>query len=192
MAHKFDPEHLARLQDPERVEWQDPDAILETFGVGRGMILADVGAGPGFFTLPAARLVGGKGRIYAIDVQEPMLWALQKRLVEERVDNVLPVFSRENLIPLPSASVDFALLVNALHELEGNATLREIRRVLREGGGFGVVDWKKEPMEHGPPVEHRVSLDDARSLLATKAFSGKEVEVGPFHYGLHLTRLEKG
>ncbi|MFQ6012633.1 MAG: class I SAM-dependent methyltransferase [Thermoplasmata archaeon] len=192
MPHKFDPDHLERLQDPERLEWQDPTAILQTFGLRSGMSLADVGCGPGFFSLPAGGLVGATGRVYAIDVQETMLWALQRRLVENHIDNVLPVLSREELIPLASASVDFVLLVNALHELDGDATLQEGRRLLREGGHFGLVDWKKEPMEHGPHVEHRVSVDEARARLAKNGFFGEEVEVGPFHYGLRLARDEKG
>ena len=192
MAHKFDPEHLEKLEDPERVEWQDPVAILQTFGVRSGMVVADVGAGPGFFSLPAGHLVGPEGRVYAIDVQEPMLWALQKRLVAQGVENVLPVISHEDFIPLPSDSVDLALLVNALHELDGEATLQEIQRVLRQDGRLGVVDWKKEPMEHGPPVEHRVSMTAAWARLARNGFGGEDVEVGPFHYGLLLASVEKG
>ncbi len=192
MPHKFDPEHLERLTDPERVEWQDPFAILQTFGLQSGMSMADVACGPGFFSVPAAQLVGEGGRVYAIDVQEPMLWALQDRLLEKRVARVLPVLSREDLIPLASDSVDFALLVNALHELDGNATIREVRRLLRGNGRFGVVDWKKKPMERGPPVEHRVSEEEARTWLAKNGFAGEDMEVGPYHYGLNLSKVEKG
>ncbi len=192
MPHKFDPENLGRLTDPERVEWQDPLAILRAFGLRSGMSMADVGCGPGFFSLPAAELVGDRGRVYAIDVQEAMLWALQDRLLENRVARVLPVLSREDLIPLASDSVDFALLVNALHELDGNATIQEVRRLLREDGRFGVVDWKKEPMERGPPVEHRIAVDDARAWMMENGYEGEDVEVGPYHYGLLLSGVEKG
>lgn len=192
MPHKFDPDHVARLLDPERAEWQDPETILPTLGLQSGMSMADLGCGPGFFSLPAARLVGPQGRVYAIDVQEPMLWRLQTRLIEAGVSNAIPVLSREDLIPLSSDSVDLVLLVNALHELDGDATLQEARRILRDSGRFGVVDWKKEPMEHGPPVEHRVSVDEARPWLRENGFIGKDVEVGPYHYGLLLAKVEKG
>ncbi len=192
MPHKFDPENLAVLTDPERVEWQDPLAILRAFGLRSGMSMADVGCGPGFFSLPAAELVGDRGRVYAIDMQEAMLWALQDRLLENRVARVLPVLSREDLIPLPSDSVDFALLVNALHELDGNATIQEVRRLLGDDGRFGVVDWKKEPMDRGPPVEHRIAVDDARAWMAENGYEGEDMEVGPYHYGLLLSAVEKG
>ncbi|MEE9174387.1 MAG: methyltransferase domain-containing protein [Thermoplasmata archaeon] len=192
MPHKFNPENLGRLTDPERVGWQDPLAILRAFGLRPGMSMADVGCGPGFFSLPAAELVGDGGRVYAIDVQEAMLWALQDRLLENRVARVLPVLSREDLIPLASDSVDFALLVNALHELDGNVTIQEVHRILREDGRFGVVDWKKEPMERGPPVEHRIAVDDARAWMMANGYEGEDVEVGPYHYGLLLSVVEKG
>ncbi|MDX1535086.1 MAG: methyltransferase domain-containing protein [Thermoplasmata archaeon] len=192
MPHKFDPEHLERLTDPERLEWQDPPAILRAMGLRSGMTLADVGCGTGFFSLPAGDLVGPAGRVYAVDMQEAMLWALQGRIVKHGATRVLPVLSREDVIPLPSGSVDRALLVNALHELDGDATLQEVRRILRGDGRFGVVDWKKEPMEHGPPVEHRIAVEEARAWLAEAGFEGEDVEVGPYHYGLLLSKVEKG
>lgn len=191
MAHKFDPAHRDRLHDPERRTWQDPEAILPALGLERGIAAADVGCGTGFFALPAAALVGPTGRVYAIDMQEPMLWTLLERLREAGVENVLPVLSLEDLIPLPGDHVDFALLVNALHEVKGDGALREVRRILRPGGSFGVVDWKKEPMDRGPPVAHRLSREEAEKRLARVGFRGEVVEVGPFHYGLRL-RVEKG
>ncbi|MFQ5918776.1 MAG: class I SAM-dependent methyltransferase [Thermoplasmata archaeon] len=192
MPHKFDPDHLERLTDPERREWHDPAVVLRNLGLKAGMSLADVGCGPGFFSLPAADIVGSEGRVYAIDVQEPMLWALQERLLQGQVQRVLPVLSREDLIPLPSGTVDRALLVNVLHELDGNSTLQEVRRILRRDGRFAVVDWKKESMEHGPPVEHRVSERDARAFLMKNGFEGEPMEVGPYHYAFLLSKVEKG
>ena len=191
MAHKFDPAHAERLHDPERRSWQDPGAILPVLGLNEGMAAADVGCGTGFFALPAAALVGPAGRVYAIDMQEPMLWTLLERLREAGLENVLPVLSLEDVIPLPADHVDFALLVNALHEVKGDGALREVHRILRPGGTFGVVDWKKEPMERGPPVAHRIAQTEAEARLARIGFRGEAVDVGPFHYGLRR-RVEKG
>lgn len=188
MAHKFDPAHGERLHDPERRRWQDPEAILDAFGVVAGMALADVGCGTGFFALPAAARVGREGRVYAVDMQEEMLWGLQDRLREAGVRNVLPVLSLEDLIPLPEASVDATLLVNALHELRGDGGLQEVLRILRPGGVLGVVDWKKEAMERGPPLDHRLSLEEALARLEGLGFRVEVVEVGPYHYGV---RAEK-
>lgn len=187
MAHKFDPANREMLHDPERRAWQDPDRILPALGLAEGMTVADVGCGTGFFALPAARLVGASARVYGVDMQEAMLWTLLDRVREAGVTNVMPVPSLEEVIPLPDDHVDFALLVNALHEVKGDGALLEVHRVLRPAGRFGVVDWKKEEMERGPPVDHRVSLEEAKTRLRRNGFQGETVEVGPFHYGLRLS-----
>ncbi|MFQ5838991.1 MAG: class I SAM-dependent methyltransferase, partial [Thermoplasmata archaeon] len=188
MGHKFDPSRKELLDSPDRREWQNPQAILEAFEVMKGMVVADVGCGTGFFSIPAAGMVGTRGRVYAVDVQEEMLWSLQERLLKEGVGNVLPVLSLEDVIPLPSGSVDMVLLVNTLHELAGDATILEISRILRTEGHAAVVDWKKEPMEMGPPLEHRLSLSDANDRLTARGFKVKEVQVGPLHYGIKAAR----
>ncbi len=188
MAHKFDPSRKDILHSPDRLQWQDPEAILESFGLRPGMVLADVGCGTGFFSIPASKMVGPEGRVYGVDMQEEMLWNFQSRLVEAGVNNVLPVLSLEDAIPLPSGSVDMILLVNTLHELSGDATLLEIGRILRPGGFLGVVDWQKESMEMGPPVEHRLSLEEAEEKMRSLGYSVREVEVGPHHYGIRAER----
>lgn len=189
MAHKFDAANRHKLHDPQRRQWQNPDAILPALGLEEGMTVADVGCGTGFFALPAARLVGTTGRVYAIDMQEEMLWTLMERIREAGATNVLPVLSLEDLIPLPTAHLDLAVLVNALHEVRGDGALQEVHRILRPTGYFGVVDWKKEPMERGPPVDHRLSLEEAKERLRGCGFQASEVGVGPFHYGLRATKV---
>lgn len=188
MAHKFDPSHRDRLDSPERKEWQDPERILRDFGLEPGTRLADVGCGTGYFAIPAARRLGPKGCVYAIDVQEEMLWALQERLVAAQIGGVLPVLSTETAIPLPDGHVDAALLINALHELSGDSTLREIHRLLRPGGFLGVADWRKESMDRGPPVEHRLSETEAAHRLQVTGFEPQPLEVGPLHYGFKARR----
>jgi ubiquinone/menaquinone biosynthesis C-methylase UbiE len=188
MAHKFDPSRKEMLDSPDRMKWQNPDSILKAFGVEEGMTLADVGCGTGFFSVPAARMVGAHGRVYGVDMQEEMLWSLQARLLKEGIENVLPILSTEEVIPLPSSSIDAVLLVNTLHELVGDATLLEIIRILRPEGFLAAVDWKKEPMEMGPPLEHRLSVGEAVKSLADRGLLAMDVEVGPLHYGLKAQR----
>ncbi len=147
-----------------------------------------MGCGTGFFSIPASRIVGPKGRVYAIDMQEEMLWSLQERLLEEKVEGVLPILSSEDSIPLPESRVDAVLLVNALHELRGDGTLREIRRILKPGGLLAVVDWDRRPMEVGPPLEHRLSLEEAKARLRSMGFKVEVVEVGDLHYGIRATK----
>ncbi len=191
MAHKFDPSAKELLDSPDRAEWQNPETILSAFEVGRSMVLADIGCGTGYFSLPAAKVVGPEGRVYGVDMQEEMLWSLQARLLKEGVRNVLPVLSLEEVVPLPDSSVDAVLLVNTLHELAGEGTLKEAHRILRSGGFLAVVDWKKEPMEMGPPLEHRLSLEEAKDRLSSRGFMVQEVAVGALHYGVRAEKERK-
>jgi ubiquinone/menaquinone biosynthesis C-methylase UbiE len=184
-GHKFHIERRAYLDSEERRSYLDARAILRGFGIGAGMRVADVGAGTGFFALPAADLVGPAGHVYAADLSPEMLKDLQAKIAVRLVPNVGAVRSTEDRIPLGDASVDFVLLACVLHELDGPGTLLECRRILKPQGRFGIVDWKKEDMEYGPPKEHRLDEGQAKAILAdaglepTRAF-----EAGPYHYAI--------
>ena len=155
-GHKFHIDRRAYLDSDERKSYLDAWAILRAFGVRTGMRIADVGAGTGFFALPAAELVGPGGHVDAVDLAPEMLEDLQAKLVRDRVQNVTAARSTEDRIPLPDAAVEFVLLACVLHELDGPGTLLEARRILRPKGVLGIVDWKKEDMEFGPPRAQRL------------------------------------
>ncbi len=149
----------------------------------------DVGAGTGYLAFPAAEVVKPAGHVFAVDVQEEMISELRRRVRENGNRWVVPVLASEEYIPLGDAFVDVAFLMNALHELEGDATLKEIHRILRPLGLFAVVDWKKEAMDRGPPVEHRVDSRAARTLLEATSFRyEKPFTPGPYHWGMLLSR----
>ncbi len=184
-GHKFDAAHRAYLDSEERKSYLDPGRILEAFGLAKGMRVVDVGAGTGFFAIPAARIVGPAGRVYAVDLVPEMLADLRAKLARDPVRNLETLRSTEDRIPLPDASVDFAFLACVLHELEGPGTLRECRRVLGRDGRLAVVDWKKEDMEFGPPTEHRLDEVAARSVLRDAGFRAERTfEAGRYHYGI--------
>lgn len=186
MPHRFDPAHADRLLSPERVQMHDPDLVLDAIGLAPGMAFADVGCGPGLFTLPAAERVGGEGRVYALDVQQEMLARTEERAAAAGLGNVQAILSDGAKLPLPDAAVDAALLANVLHESPDRVRfLAEIGRTLRPGGVLGVVDWKKEEMPMGPRLSDRLSPDQVEADLRAAGF---EVEaafaVGPRHYGI--------
>jgi ubiquinone/menaquinone biosynthesis C-methylase UbiE len=184
-GHKFNAAHRAYLDSDERRSYLDPPRILKAFRLGPGMRMADIGAGTGFFAVPAARVVGPTGRVYAVDMVPEMLEDLQAKLDREPLPNLEPVRSTEDRIPLADASVDLAFLACVLHELDGPGTLLECRRILRQGGRLGVVDWKKEEMEFGPPIAHRLDEEEARSILRDAGFHPvKTFEAGRYHYGI--------
>lgn len=191
-GHKFDPTHRAHLDSPERRAYLDPDAILAAFGVKAGMRLADIGTGVGFFARPAARLVGPRGRVYAVDVSPEMLDDLRARLKAEKLANVEAFRSTEDRVPLPDRCVDLVFLACVLHELDGPATLLEARRILKPRGTLAVVDWKKIDQEEGPPKEHRLDEAEAAAVLRDAGFAPERTfEAGPYHYGIQA-RVAQG
>jgi len=167
--HKFDPAKIARLVSAERTEEMAPEAFLRSAGLSEGDIFADIGCGPGFYALPAAQIVGEKGRVYAVDTQEEMLEHLSRR---DPPANVVPVNSTESSIPLEDSSADFVLAAFVLHEAADPAAfLREIKRLMRPGARFLLVDWQRQSEERGPPEEERIAGDEAARLVEEAGFS---------------------
>ncbi len=182
MGHKFPHENWERLVSEERRAWQDPARLLDVLGVGAGETWADVGCGPGFFTVPLARRVK---KVYAVDVQAPMLGILRERLQEAGVGNVEIVLSGEHHIPLPDRTVDGVLLVNVFHEVQdGEAFFRELVRITRKR--VVIVDWKREETPMGPPLEERLSEFAVHNFLVARG-EVREVrshDIYPHHYVL--------
>ncbi len=173
------------MDSEERKSYLDAPAILRACGIRQGMRIADIGTGTGFFALPAAELVGTAGHVDAVDLSPVMLEDLQAKLAGADVENVTAILSTEDRIPLADRSVDVAFLACVLHELDGPATLLECRRILRAKGRLAIIDWKKEDMEFGPPIEHRLNEMEARAILGDAGFSPtRTFPAGPYHYGI--------
>jgi SAM-dependent methyltransferase len=152
---------IRRQMDPGRAAWQRPGAIVRTLGLRRGQVVADIGAGPGYFTLRLARAVGPSGHVYAVDPEPAGLDVLREHLAATRVRNVSPVLARADDPLLPAARCDLALVVNAYHHFpDGPAFLRRLTRALVRGGRIVNIDFAKRETPVGPPVEHRVARED--------------------------------
>lgn len=187
-THHFDPARVERLVSDERREMLPPEEILAAVGVAQGQVVVDLGAGPGFFTLPAARLVGEKGRVYAVDVQPALLEVCKRRAAEAGVTGIETVHSEESRVPLPNATADRVFIAYVLHEAdEPVALLREAARLLRPGGEVAVADWHKTEGTPGPPLEHRIGEDE---LAETAAQAGLKVVPSSYrNENFYLVRL---
>lgn len=192
MAHKFHPGHMAALESEERRRRQPPEALLQAMGLLPGMRLADIGAGPGFYSLPAAQRVGLQGHVYALDVQPPMLERLRERAQALGLSNLTVLPAEECGLPLPDGAVDAALLANVLHECaDPLRMLREVWRILTPGGTLAVVEWRKEPTGGGPPLAERLAEEAVRQLLEAAGFPEPqplEAPLGGTHFALVARR----
>jgi ubiquinone/menaquinone biosynthesis C-methylase UbiE len=175
----FPPEDLGLLEAPDRDIWQHPEQIMDVLGIAEGSVVADIGAGAGWFTIRLARRVGPNGIVYAEDVQPEMLAAIQRRVNAEGLMNVKQILGKGSDPQLPKAALDVALMVDAYHEIDDRVPLlRNLARALRPGGRIGVVDFKLEGSGPGPAMEERISpetvVNDAKSaglrLLSQQTF----------------------
>jgi len=114
-------------------------------------VVAEIGSGPGYFTLRLARAVGRSGRVYAVDPEPAMLDALRGRLRRDGVHNVTPVLGLPDDPLLPSGACRLALIVNAYHHFDdGPALLRRVVRTLTARGRVVNIDWANRETPVGP------------------------------------------
>ena len=161
MPHKFDTRDRQRLLSEERFEALQPESLLRSLGLKEGDTIADIGAGPGFFTIPAAQIVGDHGLVLAADVQGEMLTAVKARVTEHGLTNVRVLKTSETDIPLPPESCDFVLLAFVLDEIDQRSRfLLRVARLLKPEGRIAVLEWRKEEQSEGPPIADRVSEEE--------------------------------
>ena len=164
----FPPEELAVLEGPDRDAWQRPDQIMDALGIGDGSVVADIGAGGGWFTVRLSRQVGPNGLVYAEDIQQPMIEAISRRAAREPYRNVRTILGTAVDPKLPPGSIDAVLIVDAYHEMEEPKTLlANVAKGLKPTGVIGIVDFKSDGGGPGPPMDERVDPDrviaDARA-----------------------------
>jgi predicted methyltransferase len=133
------------LERPGRDEEQRPDEIVRTMGLKNGDVVADLGAGTGYFTRRLAKAVGPSGRVYAVDIQPEMLSRLKENMEKAGVRNVVSILGTNDDPKLPPGSLDWALLVDVYHELQQpKATLARMREALKPAGRVALVEYRLE------------------------------------------------
>lgn len=161
MPHKSDIRERQRLLSEERYEALHPESLLRELGLKQGDTMADIGSGPGFFTIPAAQIVGEHGLVLAADVQGEMLSAVKGRVTEHGLTNVRVVKTSETDVPLPPESCDFVLLAFVLDEIEQRSRfLHRVARLLKPDAPIVVLEWRKEEQTEGPPIDDRISEEE--------------------------------
>ena len=127
--------------ESRRDQWQKVDEIFAAMAVTSGAVVADVGAGDGYFTSRLSRAVGDSGRVYAIDIKASVVDRLRRRVSEEGLSNVDVVQGTADDPRLPAATFDAALIVNAYHEMtEHQAILAKLKAALKPGGRLVIVE----------------------------------------------------
>jgi ubiquinone/menaquinone biosynthesis C-methylase UbiE len=190
----MDEDEFARsLLAHERRDWQDPDRILSQLPLGRGMGVADLACGPGFFTVPLARAVEDSGTVYAVDNSPLMLKYLRSILKRASVrPQVVKIIESDAAhTGIPPETCDLVLFANILHDLERpDEFLAEVKRISKPGATVVDIDWRNDlDNGFGPPVEIRLGEAKARELLLRNGLKVVgSIDSGPYHYGIALRK----
>jgi ubiquinone/menaquinone biosynthesis C-methylase UbiE len=159
------------LDRPERATEEQPERALGVIGIRRGQVVADVGAGSGYYTIRLARRVAPGGTVYATDIQPQMLALLASRLEKEKIPGVVPVLATADDPRLPEGALDLVLMVDVYHELaKPQETLRRLRRTLKPAGRLVLIEFRKEDPKVPIRLEHKMSVAEAKLELEAEGF----------------------
>lgn len=170
--------------EEERRKWQNPEAILVDIGVKAGLTFVDVGCGYGFFALPAARLVGNEGRVYGLDADSEAIRRLKEKAANEKLRNLkLEAGMAEETVFCDSCA-DIVFFGIVLHDFDDpSKVLSNAKKMLKPTGRLADLDWKKEPMQLGPPLQIRFDEKKASGLIKSAGFRIDEIKKeGLYHY----------
>ncbi|MGH8007894.1 MAG: class I SAM-dependent methyltransferase, partial [Candidatus Binatia bacterium] len=160
-------QYLALFEEPQRDEWQQPDAVIQALKLKPGQVVADIGASSGYFSLRLARAIGPQGTVFALDFAANTIDYLRQRVAKENVQNVQAILVPHHDPLLIDGSLDLAFLCNTYHHLEDrDVYLRKLRKGLKPDGRVVIVDfYQRDGMPVGPPMDMRLSEETVQKEL---------------------------
>lgn len=175
------------FDDPKRDAWQKPHEVIQALRLSPDSIVADIGAGTGYFSAKLAHMVP-KGRVYAVDTEADMVKHLAERAKRDRLTNLSAVSARPDDPKLPQKA-DLALLVDVYHHIENRQQyFRKLGDSLKQTGRVAVIDFKLDSPE-GPPKAVRIAPEQVKAELKGAGYELVE-EHGflPYQYFLVFKR----
>ena len=162
------------LERPEREAEERPQIVITAMNLQEGNVVADIGAGTGFYTRRLARAVGATGVVYANDIQPEMLEMLRTNAARERITNIVTILGSETDPKLPERALDWVLMVDVYHELQQpKPVLAAIRRSLKPGGRVALVEYRETTTRIRP--EHRMTQQQVVSEWVPAGFRLEKV-----------------
>ncbi len=155
------------LERPEREKEEQPSKLLKMLEIKPGMVIADIGAGSGYYSFRLAKQVGAKGKVLAVDIQQEMLDIIRKRMKRNRVENVEPVHGTENDPKLPKGGVDLILMVDVYHEFTFPYEMTEaLTKALKPRGRLVFVEFRREDEKVPILLAHKMTEKQVLAEMA--------------------------
>jgi cyclopropane fatty-acyl-phospholipid synthase-like methyltransferase len=144
------PERVERFERPERDQWLKPDEVIKALGLRKGAVVADIGAGSGYFARRFARVVAPKGKVYAVDISADVMGYLKERAAKEGLANLETIVSREDDPLLPARAVDLAFFSDTTHHIANRASFfKKVRETLKTDGRMAIIDYAPDAKVRG-------------------------------------------
>jgi 2-polyprenyl-3-methyl-5-hydroxy-6-metoxy-1,4-benzoquinol methylase len=189
----FPPLSLGVLEGPDRVQWNKPDLIMDALNIADGSVVADLGAGGGWFTVRLAQRVGPRGLVYAEDIQPEMIEVIKRRVQRENITNVQTLLGTTKDSRLPRG-IDAVVIMGAYNEMEDPvALLKDAAASLKPQGRIGVVEYNPGGGGPGPDPDQRVSPETViKGARAAKLQVISQDRIPPFMYMIILGKGPSG
>lgn len=182
-------EGMSWLERRSREQEESVSLAIKNLPVTPSSIVADIGAGSGYYTFKIAPKVP-QGKVYAVDIQEAAISYLKSKSKELGFSNVIPVMGSEKSPNLPDNSIDLAILVDVYHELEFPVEMLEaIRKSLKPEGKLLLIEYRGEDPEVAIKPLHKMTVKQAEKELSANGF--KLVDNGKFMKIQHFLVFEK-
>jgi len=187
VAHQHHPpsteEHARVLEDPARDEWQKPHEVVMALELKPADVVADIGAGTGYF---ARRFARHAGKVYAVDIDEKLLDIVRAKPPA----NLETVLAAPDDPHLPPHSIDVIFFCDVLHHIENRpAYYAKLAQVLKPGGRIVIIDFFKKELPVGPPVSMKLSDEEVVTELQKAGFAlSKRLDLLPYQYFLFFAK----
>ncbi len=182
---RFNPSKKKKLFTEKRLKSLKPAELLSELNLKEGDIFIDIGAGNGFFSLPAAEIVGEKGKVYSVDVEIDMLLDLKHRAQQAGLTDRIEICKSEDNDANLRQNADFMLFAYLFHEVEEkDKFLDNYFNFLDKGSRVVFIEWDPEKREEGPPLHHRIESEKLKAMLEERNI--KNIEIRDIDYNSYL------
>jgi arsenite methyltransferase len=178
--------YLGALEDPKRDAYQKPQEVMGALGLKAGEVIADIGAGSGYFTFRLTHHVGDRGKVYAVDVSPDMIRHINRRIRELKATNVVSILADPDDPLLPDASVNRFFFSDSWHHIDNQTKyLSLIKKMLKASGEMVMIDFHKKVLPVGPPIHMKIAREDLIKQMQSNGFRlTKEHTFLPYQYFL--------
>ena len=184
--HNDPKSYIGALEDPKRDAYQKPHEVMTALNLKPGEVIADIGAGSGYFTFRLSHSVGANGKVYAVDVSPDMILHINRRIRDLKATNVVTILADPDDPLLAEQSVNRFFICDVWHHVENPSKyLATMKKMLKPGGEIVMIDFHKKELPVGPPPQMKIAREELVKQIVGNGFRlAKEHTFLPYQYFL--------